>query len=93
MLSCWRRSLLSGMQKLTVSEVCNTARSLSSARSAKRLPATRAAQASTVKPLIHNRDRAADPVLCLAQLLSDGMQTLAAAGLERNEMLVLVQRP
>ena len=29
----------------------------------------------------------------LVQLLSDGVQTLAAAGLQRNEMLVLVQRP
>ena len=33
-------------------------------------------------------------ILCvLVQLLSDGMQTLGAAGLDRNEMLVLVQRP
>ncbi len=36
----------------------------------------------------------ATPMLVLlVQLLSDGMQTLEAAGLERNEMLVLVQRP
>ena len=32
-------------------------------------------------------------VVLPVQLLSDGMQTLEAAGVERNEMLVLVQRP